>query len=450
MNLLTIALKSIRQRAVSSSLTTLSVALGVMLMVTVIVINGIVQDVFSQKSIGYDLIIGPKGSDLQLVLSTVFRVQPPIENLPYKYFLEVQKDRRVEVAIPFAFGDNTQQGGFPIVGTIDEFFTNDYAPKRSFRIRGHRLTNPFDAIIGSRVARENGWDLGSEFKLVHGGNEEHVHDEKFKVCGVLDTTGTANDRTVFIHLEGFYQISGHEKPLFDAVKRWKEFNGEQATEAEIKKEADELAKKYGLEEEHDHGSHAGHHHHHHHGTPDEQKEVTSILLKMKSTQQAILFSSDLKKGFKAQAVNPIIPMTQLMNTFVGNVRKVLLALTAMIIVVSGVGIFVSIYNSMSDRKREIAVMRALGASRQTVFSIILLESILLCVGGGLLGLALGHGLVFAAAPYVEAEASLVMDPWKFETIELVLIPVLIGLASLVGFIPGMTAYRTDVARALAE
>jgi putative ABC transport system permease protein len=105
---------------------------------------------------------------------------------------------------------------------------------------------------------------------------------------------------------------------------------------------------------------------------------------------------------------------------------------------------------MSERRREIAVMRALGARRQTVFSIVLAESILLCFAGGLLGLLLGHGLVFLAAPIVEERSGILIDPFAFEPIELVLLPVLIVLASIVGFVPGMTAYRTDVAKALAD
>jgi putative ABC transport system permease protein len=125
-------------------------------------------------------------------------------------------------------------------------------------------------------------------------------------------------------------------------------------------------------------------------------------------------------------------------------------LTGLIIAVSGIGIFVSIYHSMAARKREIAIMRALGARRQTVFAIVLAESIILCVGGGLLGLALGHGLVFVAAPLVEAKSGIIMNPWAFEPLELTLIPALLALASLVGFLPGLTAYRTDVADALSN
>jgi putative ABC transport system permease protein len=104
---------------------------------------------------------------------------------------------------------------------------------------------------------------------------------------------------------------------------------------------------------------------------------------------------------------------------------------------------------MADRKREIAIMRALGAQRTTVFAVILAESLLLCVGGGLAGMLLGHGIVFAAGPVIEARAGLVIDPLAFEPIELVIIPAMIVLASIVGFLPGLTAYRTDVAEALS-
>ncbi|MFM7921115.1 MAG: ABC transporter permease, partial [Planctomycetaceae bacterium] len=113
MSLLKIAWKNILQRRVASLLTSLSIGLGVMLMVLVLVIAGAVETAFTQRSIGYDLIVGPKGSDLQLVLSAVYRVQPPIENLPYMYLEQIRADRRVISAVPLAFGDVTQQGSFP-------------------------------------------------------------------------------------------------------------------------------------------------------------------------------------------------------------------------------------------------------------------------------------------------------------------------------------------------
>jgi len=125
-------------------------------------------------------------------------------------------------------------------------------------------------------------------------------------------------------------------------------------------------------------------------------------------------------------------------------------MTVLIIIVSGVGIFVSIYNSMADRKREIAIMRALGARRRTVFSIIIAESVLLCAGGGLAGLIIGHGLVFLAGPIVEARSDILIDPWFFEPHELYILPALLVLAVIVGLVPGLTAYRADVAKGLSD
>lgn len=444
MNLAAIAFKSLKQRALATCLTGFSVALGVMLMVAVLVIYAVLDETFSQRAIGYGLIVGPKGSPLQLVLSTVYHTNPPIENLPYRFFREIAADPRVDKAIPVALGDTTEAGAFPIVGVPPAYFLEEYAPKRQFLIRGNTLRKPFDALIGDRVAKVNGWNVGSEFRMVHGGADTgHVHDERFTVVGVLAPTGTPNDKSVFVHLDGFYQIQGHDKPFDEAIKREREFFGEPPlSDEELNTQVAKLKKKY---------SHEGHDHSgpdHFHDVSDLQKEVTSILVIGKNPIAENLLRGDINSGFKAMAVNPIMPMRQLMQDVLGGVKTLLMVLTGLIIAVSGIGIFVSIYNSMAARQREIAIMRALGARRQTVFSIILAESIMLCLGGGIVGLLLGHALVFAAAPIVELKSGIIMNPWAFEPMELWLIPVLLGLGALVGAVPGLTAYRTDVSEAL--
>jgi putative ABC transport system permease protein len=442
-NVPTIALKGLRQRALASALTAFSVALGVMLMVAVLVIYAVLETTFSQRSIGYDLIVGPKGSPLQLVLSTVYHTNPPIENLPYRFYRdEILKDPRVTEAIPVAFGDTTEKGGFPIIGILPRYFLLDYAPKRQFFIKGNTLQKPFDALIGSRVAEVNDWQIGAKFRMVHGGGQGHVHEEEFTVVGILAATGTPNDKSVFVHLDGFYQVQGHDKPFGEAIVREREFFGEPAlSEEELAAEVQRLEKKYA---HHDHGGHE-----HFHDVPDLQKEVTSVLIQTVNPIAAMMIEAEYKTGFKAQAVNPIVPMQELMVTVLGGVKLMLLVLTGLIIAVSGIGIFVSIYNSMAARKREIAIMRALGARRGTVRSIILAESIILCVGGGCLGLVMGHALVFFAAPIVETYSGIIMDPWAFEPLELWLLPALLLLAMIAGALPAATAYRTDVAEALS-
>lgn len=453
MNLFTIAWKSIKQRLLASSLTALSVALGIMLMVAVLVFHGIFERAFSQNSIGYDLIVGPKGSDLQLVLSTVYRISPPIENVPYLYYEELKRHPYVETAIPIALGDNTDEGNFPIVGTTKEYFTTPYAPdvrgvpEKRFLIRwaeshdgdgpdDRQFKNDLDAIIGSEVAERNGWNLGSQFKLIHAGQADHQHDELFTVVGVMQKTGTPNDKTAFVPLDGFLSIADHGKPEDEMRERLREFYGDEFVKRGWDTDdgwRDLKRQKYAL------------------------REVTSILIRARRqeggsnvTQAAFMLSNEINQGYKALAVNPIFPMRRLMESIIGPVRRAVVILIGLIIVVSGVSIFVSIYNSMADRRKEIAIMRALGARRQTVFAIILAESILLCFGGGVLGMLLGHGLVFAAAPMAESQTGLLIDPLAFEKMELILLPALIAMASLIGIVPGMTAYRTDVADALAN
>ena len=194
----------------------------------------------------------------------------------------------------------------------------------------------------------------------------------------------------------------------------------------------------------------------HEPLPIEQREVTAILVLTASIGGAppeLLAPGLIKKINKdsvAQAVLPIREMTSLFATFVDPLRIVLLSLTVMIVIVSGIGILVSIYNSMSERQHEIAVMRALGAGRRTVMLLVLLESILLSLAGGLAGLAGGprpdrrpKSLDRRRKPAFR------IGFLQFVGYELVIIPGLIALASVVGYLPAMAAYRTDVAKALS-
>jgi putative ABC transport system permease protein len=188
--------------------------------------------------------------------------------------------------------------------------------------------------------------------------------------------------------------------------------------------------------------------------PENQREVTAVLLLTTSLPGAPpeLYAMDLvkkiNKGQVAQAVLPIREIVNLFELFVAPMEWLLLALTVLIVVVAGIGILVSIYNSMSDRRHEIAVMRALGAGRSTVMLIVLLESILLSLAGGLLGWLLGHLLIAGLNPWVVDQTGVAIGFFQSVPLELVIIPGLVGLAAIVGYLPAMVAYRTDVAKAL--
>jgi putative ABC transport system permease protein len=436
-----IAWRNIEQRALASTLTGLSMALGVATMIAVIVIHSVAVRQFSQDAQGYHLIVGGKGGALQLVLSTVYYLGQPLYPIPYSYYQKFQPGGefadQTEVAIPICLGDSyvaPDGTAFRVVATTPDLFdkihygTNrDGTPKtyqfqpggRNFKTEGY-----FEAVVGSVVAANSGLKVGDEVSPTHGvGGQGHKH-RGFKVVGVLRPTGTANDRAVFINMEGFYLLEGHALAHGD-------HHEEEAAE-------------------HDH-EHAGHDEELH-PLPLDEREVTSILVLCSSPYAPAVLDNAINKGEGriAQAVFPGREVTTLLESFVGPIQLVLLVLTILIVIVAGISILVSIYNSMSERSHDIAVMRALGASRGAVMAIILVESILLSLGGGLVGMALGHGMIGLASPYVEARTGVTLGLFQFDWQELVLIPGLVVLASLVGFLPALAAYRTDVAKSLAR
>lgn len=458
MSLWKIAWRSIQQRGLASSLTAFSMALGVALVVCVLVMYGVISRSFAKGAQGYDMIVGAKGSKLQLVLNTVYHLSTPVENIPWSYYKEFRPKGRfgpqVQVAIPYCLGDNYQD--YRVVGTTPQMFEIEYAPGQTYGYSAGRNFEDdhfFEAVIGSLVARNTGLKVGSTFQPTHGvsGEAGHKHDA-FTVVGILKPTGTPNDRALFVNMEGFYLLEGHAKEeaagKHDHDSAEKEHSHEHGPakpgaaspkHEEAKPNHDE---KPGADHAEEHG------HMHHEPLPEDQREVTAILVRTANPLVNLGLSKVVNKGQVAQAVFPAAEIYNLFQGIVGNLKWILLVLAALIVVVAGIGIMVSIYNSMSDRRREIAVMRSLGAGRNTVLVIVLLESILLSLGGGVAGFVLGHLLIGSLSPLIVAHTGVSIGWLEFEMWEFVLIPVLIVLASLVGYLPAVAAYRTDVAKAL--
>jgi putative ABC transport system permease protein len=425
MSLWKIAWRSIQQRALASALTTVSMSLGVALVVGVLVVHQVVDQSFRRSAQGYNLIVGAKGGRLELVLNTVYHLGRPLENIPYKYYLEFTEGRfqpDVEAAIPVCVGDSYQ--GFPVIGTVPEMFTKlEYRDRQKYEFAGggrnFQAANEYEAVVGAQAARVTGLAAGSSFRPSHGvleAGETGTQHRPFSVVGVLAPTGTPVDRTLFVNMEGFYHLEGHHRPA-----------------------ADSHAGAQGASEDHDHEG----------PIPDDQKRVTAILVLTRPTA-VLSLAKQVNEEPTAQAVMPAEEISDLLDGVVGNVQSLLLVVATLVVVVAGIGILVSIYNSMNDRRHEIAVIRALGARRGTVMAVILWESLLLSLGGGLLGLLLGHGLVGLLGPTIEEQTGVIVRATAFQWAELVLIPGLIGLAAIVGYLPAVVAYRTDVAKSLAK
>jgi putative ABC transport system permease protein len=442
MSLIKIAYRSIQHRSLASALTALSMSLGVALIVTVIVIHGVISDSFNRSAQGYDLIIGPKqGSALEIVLSTVFYLRTPTGTVPSAWLPELRTGKYshlVEHAIPVAIGHHYRN--CPIVGTNPGFF--EY-----LRYRGdHKyetaegqwfdVDDTFTAVLGSRAKQRSNLRIGDEFIPVAEGEGDEQH-KPFKIVGCLKPTGTPNDNAIFVNINGFYNM--HEEHEHDEHEHGEEHEADSEHEHDNNYSAILVLTKQRQS-----------------GMPMDENDISdpeAVIraannMRMQTDLEAMSLQAEVDKSLDAQAVSPIREVALLFENMIGNIQMLLVIMAALIVCVAGIGMMVSIYNSMNERRQEIAVMRALGARRLTVMGIILLESILLSLGGGVLGVFFGHLLVGALSPSIMEYTGIAVSIWQFKWAELILIPALVMLASVVGYIPALVAYKQDVATSL--
>ena len=415
--------------------------LGVALVVAVIVIHVVLTQTFMRSAQGYDIVVGPpKGSPLEIVLGAVFYSNYLSDTIPYDYFQRLETGPyapEVQTAIPIALADRIL-GGMQVVATTPKFFTElKYLARYPYSFRSGQnmgAGGDFESVLGFSAAQKTGLKVGDRFKASlseHVPSEDTPEPDMFTVVGILDPTGTPNDQAIFINLEGFFVMNNHarETVIEKLVNRRR---GEQQISAVLVLTRNKDVAPIVMQN--DRGETVVH--------------IDGELVKPAYTPLTMVLPERLVRELDVQVAWPTFEISRLFETIVGNIQNVLYLFAVMVIFVAGIGMTVSIYNSMNERRQEIAIMRALGASRRTIMLIILLESILLSLGGGVIGVVIGHGLIAAVGPKITSAVMVVVNPWDFQAAELILIPGLIILASLVGYLPAVVAYRTDVAQSL--
>ncbi|MCH2102957.1 MAG: ABC transporter permease [Planctomycetes bacterium] len=404
-----IAKKSLARHKLSTSVTAGSLALACGLVIGVFSIQEQSYQAFTTGAPGFDAVLGARGSQLQLVMNSVLHLDTSPGNIPYKAYTEMRDDPRVKLAVPYAVGDNYR--GYRVVGTTPELLTEfELSDGVGYQIMpGGRVFDDLkmEAVVGSQVARKTGLRVGSHLHFEHGVEEEmgHDHEDEYIVVGILEPTNTPADKVIWCPLEGMYRLDGH-------VLRG-------GGEVYIAKPDEEI--------------------------PDEVKEVSAVMLAFKSPQAGFQFSQQINGGKDMTLAWPIArAMAQLFDK-IGWAHKVLSLVAYLVCVVGAASILASLYNAMNERRREFAILRALGARRSTVFGAILTESTAIAALGGLMGL-LVYGLVFTiAAQVIRAEAGIVLDIWQLHS-SMWLAPLGVTLlGALAGIVPAMKAYRTDVA-----
>jgi putative ABC transport system permease protein len=452
MTLLGIAWRNIRQRLLTSLLTALSLALGVALVVATLVTGGIVKQAFESGSgLGYNMIVGAKGSPLQLVLNSVYLISKPIENISwdfYQQFLPAAERpdgvdgtfaASTKTAVPICMGDYFR--GFRVIGTnaayFDRLTVGEGRPFAFAAGRNFRDDEFFGGVLGATVAGNLGLKPGDPFAPTHGADDGKVHDP-FTVVGILARTDTPVDRGVFVNMEGFYLQEGHAKPVEGAESGEGKAEPPAATIAASPPSGGNDTPQ---------------------PLPFAQREVTAILLEtaalpglpgmpdLPAELTAMALRTAINESRDGQAAEPIREIRQLLDLFVRPLELLLLLITALVVLVSAIGILVSMVGSSLERSRDVAIMRALGARRAHVLAVVLIEAVLLAVGGGLAGWVLGHLLVGAIAPLITTNAGVSASVLSAAPgAELLLVPFLVVLAILAALLPALAAYRTDVAK----
>ena len=398
MNTARLLLAYLRARPLMTLLTVLLVALGMATVTIVTLVTKQADERMTRDAAGIDLVVGAKGSPLQLVLAGVYHLDVPPGNIPFAALAELRGNRLIASAVPLSLGDTFR--GFRIVGTEPAFLALHGA-----RIAlGEPFRQPMQAVIGAQVAAATGLSPGARFTGSHGlapGGHDHG-DEAYTVVGVLAPTGGVVDRLVLTPLESVWLT--HEGVPADDAER-------EALEAE--------------------------------------REITLALVRYASPIAAATLPRAITASDRLQAASPAFESARLFR-LVGVGVDGLRAFGALLLATAALSVFVALFQALSDRRRELALMRLLGASPARLFAMLLGEGLLLTAIGVALGLLLGHGAVELAGQWLGRHGDFTLTGAEFDTIELVAAGGALLLGGLAALIPAWLGARTSLAGALSE
>lgn len=355
MKLHLLACAYLKDKPSTSVLHIILMALGMMLMSALFLLGHQLEQRLFRDSAGIDLVIGAKGSPLQLILSSVQHIDIPTGNISLNEALRIQRHPHVKQAIPISLGDSYQS--YRIVGTQPTYIDHFGAQLA----QGERWQGSMQAVLGSRVAAQSGLVVGDTFSGSHGIVEGgHTHDDHpYRVVGILEKTGTVLDRLIVTSLESVWDL--HSEPHGSHEKKY----------------------AHGHEGHHRHDEHA-----HDHAEKDD-REVTALLVTYRNRSAVMSFPRFVNQQTSMQAASPAFEMARLID-LVGVGSDTLLLFGGLLVAVSLASVFIALLNSIRERRYDLAIFRTLGASRLTLFRLVLIEGMLVAFIGSVIGLLGGH------------------------------------------------------------
>ena len=408
--ILRLAFASLIARALTVGMTILAIALSVALFLGVEKIRTGAKASFADTISGTDLIVGARSGSVQLLLYSVFRIGNATNNLTWESYQDIANRREVEWIVPISLGDSHRQ--FRVMGTTPEFFERyKYRSGQSLAVRdGVIMDDLYDTVIGADVAATLGYDVGDPIVVAHGLASFSEHkDQPFRVSGILEKTGTPVDRTVIVDLraieaihvdwQGGGQIQGQSTPA-DAVRQM------------------EL----------------------------EPKAVTAALVGVKGRLQVFGLQRSINE-YPEEPLLAILPGVALQELWqiVGIAETALIGVSAMVVITAMIGMMATIFSSLNERRREMAIFRAMGARPRVVLGLLVLEAVLMASLGAIFGLALLYVGLFIGQPLIDSAFGLWLPIEPPTLREAWVMLCVIAAGAIVSMVPALRAYRMSVA-----
>lgn len=436
-----IAWKNIWFKPLNTLLSIILLTASVAIITLLILLQGQFEKKFSDNIDNIDVVLGAQGSPLQLILSSVYQVDAPTGNIDYAEAKKWMKHPFVQSAIPLAFGDNYR--GFRIVGTTPEYLTKYGAAVTNGKVFGKN----FEVVVGHSIAQKMGLKVGDKFFGSHGDAEEgEVHDHQaYIVTGIASKTDKVVDNLILCNIQSVWAMHDHEH------EEGAEEEHDHAHEA-VADEHDHNHEEH-AEEGHDHDhNHEAHAHEHEEAAPvsEEGKEITAVLVKFRSKMGIVTWPRIIAQNTKMQAASPALEINRLFTLF-GIGLDALKYLAYGIMLISGISIFIALFNTLKERKYEFALLRVNGASRLQLLSLVLIESLLLCVTGFVFGTIVGRIALIFISGSSEDEFKMSFNPFEFVWEKegyLFLLTIFVGILAAV--IPAVKAYSLNISKTLAN
>jgi len=487
MSILSIAWRNLMNRKLQTALAVLIISLGIAMTLSVIMLTSGIRDGIAEASKPYGMLVGSKGSANQLVFNTIYLMDTPLANLPLSYVEQLRQDERVARIVPFGLGDHYR--GYRIVGTTEAFFElrSPSADEPYFQLQeGRVFKEPFEAVIGQRAARATGLSIGDTFTSGHGVveaiEEDHAHAaHPYTVVGILKATGAPADAGIFVPISSYWISHGQhgwEEKWGGLSQNGDHLDGlireSDHAEAADQKLADDMEVVNGMQmsvhvaqgstQESNHAE-DGEQDHHNLGvseggrteaddvsaanvqTQDSHDEaeagVTALLVQPDSYMHLMQLYAQINNGQTAQAVFPGQVLARLFD-MLGSGEQAWSYISALILGMTVLTILLFMYHSTLEKRRHMAIMRAIGAGRLRIFALVILEAAWVTALGAAAGAGLSYVLSSTAAWYIGQHSTLsVLLAFSWEHVGLIAIVWASGVAAAV--LPAIIAYRTEIA-----